>query len=54
MFIPVGVDRQSIWVINKNEVGKVTKDKVMDVRVSLKAVDRWVAAETGADALVVR
>jgi hypothetical protein len=34
MFIPVGTDRQSIWVVNKDVDGKVTKDKVMDVRVS--------------------
>jgi hypothetical protein len=35
MFIPVGTDRQSIWVVNKDKSGEVTKEKVMDVRVSL-------------------
>jgi hypothetical protein len=53
MFIPVGTDRQSIWVVNKDESGKVTKDKVMDVRVSLRSRDRYVEEGTEADALVV-
>ena len=54
MFIPVGTDRQSIWVVNKDESGEVTKDKVMDVRVSFGSLDRYLAGKPQANNLAAR
>ena len=51
MFIPVGTDRQSIWVVNKDESGEVTKDKVMDVRVSFGVFRSVICKKPKADTL---